>query len=82
VRRWQFIGQGGDQGQNTVFKAYSRQYNPFSFVAAEKKWKKKFMRGRRSPVRRTARSATDGVGIYRYFLSDVKVIFEISENFR
>jgi len=61
VRRWQFIGQGGDHGQNTVFKAYSRQYNPFSFVAAEKKWKKKFMRGRQSQVRRTARSATGGV---------------------
>jgi len=29
VRGWWLIGQSGDSGQNTVFKANSRQYNPF-----------------------------------------------------
>jgi hypothetical protein len=52
-------GGGGDHGQKTVFGAYLTQYNYIFDNSAEKKRKKKFERGRRSPVSRTAGSASD-----------------------
>jgi hypothetical protein len=42
---------GGDYGQKTVFKAYSRRQNFSLFVSTEKKLKNNFMRGWRSPDR-------------------------------
>jgi hypothetical protein len=42
---------GGDYDQKTVFKAYSRRQNSSFFVSIEKKLKKNFTRGWRSPDR-------------------------------
>jgi hypothetical protein len=41
----------GDYDQKTVFKAYSRRQNSSLFVSTEKKLKKRFTRGWRSPDR-------------------------------
>jgi len=61
VRGCLFIGGAA----TIVKKRLSKQHNPFFFLISTKRKIKKIPRRRRSPVRRTAGSATDGTSSNR-----------------